>query len=201
LAAALVTSLPSRYQVAPSWLAWAACSIVVAPMIAVTLAPTSVLWHRVERRIVFAFSAIAWAGLVLMIGRLVADMTQAKHDLASITLLESAVVIWTINILIHALLYWQLDRKGPQARASGAKGPADFHFAESGESSHAEEPHAWQPHFVDYLFLAFAASTSFAPPDYARPTSRRAKLLLMGHASISLVTLVLIASRAVATLT
>jgi hypothetical protein len=53
---------------------------------------------------------------------------------------------------------------------------------------------------VDYLYLAFTTSTSFTPPDHARPTSHRAKLLLMLQASISLATLFLIASRAIATL-
>jgi len=132
---------------------------------------------------------------ILAVLRLVADMITHKHGYSSITLLESATVIWTVNILIFALLYWQLDRGGPEARASGGAGTPDFRFPETEEA----EP-GWQPHFGDYLFLAFATSTSFMAPDYSRPGTRRAKGLLMLQSAISLTTLFLIASRAIATL-
>jgi hypothetical protein len=193
----LVTSLPSRYQPAPPWFPWTAFGIAVASMLAVTFAPTNILWHRVERMIVLVLFAVVCALNILSVGRLVADMITHKHGYGSITLLESATVIWTLNILLFALLYWQVDRAGPAARTTGASGAADFHFAEADD---AETSLAWEPRFVDYLFLAFVTSTSFTPPDYARPSSHRAKAMLMVQASVSLTTLFLIASRAISTL-
>jgi uncharacterized membrane protein len=54
----------------------------------------------------------------------------------------------------------------------------------------------WNPGFVDYLFLAFNASTAFSPTDVPVLT-RWAKILMMVQSLISLMTLVLLAARAV----
>jgi hypothetical protein len=197
LAVLMVTSLPAHYQAAPNWFPWTAFAFVVTPMVVIGLKPTSVLWHRIERAVVLAFVALAFVLILTSLLRLVSDMITHRHDFGSITLLESAAVVWTINILIFALFYWQLDRAGPEARAAGRLGSPDFIF---GEKEVEELAHGWEPHFIDYLFLAFATSTSLTPPDYSKPSSRRAKLLVMAQASISIVTLVLVASRAVATL-
>lgn len=179
----LVEVLPNRYVLLPVWVSWTACAIGVASMLAVGIAPTSELWHRIERWAVTAIAIIATVVNVMIIARLIQDIVATKHGYGSLTLLETAIVIWIANMLAFALLYWQFDRN-------------DFSFAE------AEHPMTagWEPTFVDYLFLAFVTSATFNPPDHSRPTSHRAKLLLMAQASISLVTLVLVASRAVATL-
>ena len=198
LAVILVTSLPARYQVVAPWFPWAAFVAVVTPMVALGFRPNSRLWHRIERTIVLLFVVSGFSALVLLVKRLVEDMLARKHDIGSVTLLESAAVIWAINILVFALFYWQLDRAGPEARVVDRRpGPPDFVF---GEKEIEEIAHGWEPYFLDYLFLAFATSTSFTPPDYAKPASRRAKLFVMMQATLSLVTLVLVASRAVATL-
>jgi hypothetical protein len=55
---------------------------------------------------------------------------------------------------------------------------------------------AWTPGFVDYLFLSFTNATAFSPTD-TLPLSARAKLLMMAEAGISLLTLALVAARAV----
>jgi len=49
---------------------------------------------------------------------------------------------------------------------------------------------------VDYLFLAFTTATAISPADVL-PLTGRAKLLMMLEATISLVTIALVASRAV----
>lgn len=193
----LVQLLPSRYQFGSAWFPWAVIGVIVAVMLAVTLAPTNVVWHRIERAVVLALFAVVSIMNVLAVGRLVGDMITHRHGYSSITLLESGAVIWTVNVLLFALLYWQLDRAGPEARAAGSPGAADFHFAQSYDG---DKPSGWEPRFVDYLYIAFATSTAFGPPDHARPVSHRAKVMLMLQAGISLITLVLIASRAVSTL-
>jgi len=55
---------------------------------------------------------------------------------------------------------------------------------------------ARNPHFVDYLFLAFNTSTVFAPTDTA-VLSRPAKLGMMVQSLISLTIIALLAARAV----
>ena len=54
----------------------------------------------------------------------------------------------------------------------------------------------WSPGFVDYLFLAFNTSTAFSPTDVP-VLSRWAKGAMMLQSIISLITIALIAARAV----
>jgi hypothetical protein len=54
----------------------------------------------------------------------------------------------------------------------------------------------WSPGFIDYLFVAFTNATAFSPTD-TMPLSARAKLLTMAEAAVSLLTLALVAARAV----
>jgi hypothetical protein len=184
----LINSLPGRYQAVGAWFPWVLVGIGIGSMVAVSFARGNLFWHRIERITLITLFGIVCIENVLSIARLVEDMVGTKHGYGSITLLETATVMWTVNILVFALLYWQVDRP---AMRSGA---ADFSFAEK------ESDEAWEPRFVDYLFLAFATSTSFTAPDYSKPTSHRSKLMLMAQATISLTVLFLIASRAVATL-
>jgi hypothetical protein len=57
-------------------------------------------------------------------------------------------------------------------------------------------PPGWQPRFVDYLSLGYSTATAFSATEVA-PMTSRAKLLMMLESTISLVTLVLVASRAI----
>jgi hypothetical protein len=54
----------------------------------------------------------------------------------------------------------------------------------------------WSPGFIDYVFVAFTNATAFSPTD-TMPLSARAKLLSMAEAGVSLLTLALVAARAV----
>ena len=57
-------------------------------------------------------------------------------------------------------------------------------------------PSNWRPTYVDYLFLAFCTATAFSPTDVL-PLTSRAKLLMMAESTISLVTIIAIAARAI----
>ena len=59
---------------------------------------------------------------------------------------------------------------------------------------------AWSPGFVDYVYVAFTNASAFSPTD-TMPISERAKLLMMAQSAISLLTLALVAARAVNILT
>lgn len=52
------------------------------------------------------------------------------------------------------------------------------------------------PHYTDYLFVAFTTSFAFSPTD-VMPLTRRAKLLMMLQASISIITLTGLAGTAI----
>jgi hypothetical protein len=54
----------------------------------------------------------------------------------------------------------------------------------------------WLPGFIDYVFLAYTNATAFSPAD-TFPLTVRAKLLMMAESAISLITIAVVASRAV----
>lgn len=54
----------------------------------------------------------------------------------------------------------------------------------------------WTPGFIDYLYLSFTNATAFSPTD-TMPLTPRAKLLMMVESAVSLLTLALVAARAV----
>jgi uncharacterized membrane protein len=55
---------------------------------------------------------------------------------------------------------------------------------------------AWEPTFIDYLYLSFTNVTAFSPTD-TLPLTRWAKLLMMCQSIISLVMVALVLARAV----
>jgi uncharacterized membrane protein len=55
------------------------------------------------------------------------------------------------------------------------------------------------PDYLDYLFLAFNTSTAFSPTD-TMILARRAKVLMMLQSMVSLVTIAVLAARAINTI-
>ena len=111
------------------------------------------------------------------------------------TLLLDAINIWVTNVVVFALWFWTLDRGGPSSRGLVAPHLCDFVFTQQslGQDKGFEN---WSPGFVDYVFLAYTNATAFSPAD-AFPLTHRAKLLMMVESFISLITIALVASRAV----
>ena len=54
----------------------------------------------------------------------------------------------------------------------------------------------WSPGFIDYLYVSFTNATAFSPTD-TMPLTPRAKILMMVESAISLLTIALVAARAV----
>ncbi|MBV8366873.1 MAG: hypothetical protein JO194_10305 [Candidatus Eremiobacteraeota bacterium] len=130
------------------------------------------------------------ASLVLLVRALVTGVPKES----GIGLLYSAAAIWFVNILVFGLWYWEADRGGPQLRLNASKRSADFMFPQMLSPSCA--PTGWMPMFADYLYLAFTNATAFSPTD-TMPLTTLAKTLMTIQALISLLTIVLVAARAV----
>jgi uncharacterized membrane protein len=109
-------------------------------------------------------------------------------------LILTAVNIYLTNIIIFALWYWEMDGGGPGRRLLAAKHEQDFLFPQNQHEDY-KHPH-WQPTFIDYLYVSSTNGMAFSPTD-TMPLSRRAKLLMLAQATISLVAIALVAARAV----
>ena len=97
-------------------------------------------------------------------------------------------------MIAFALWYWELDAGGPPRRLANPTAPRDFAFPQTANLRLAKP--GWQPRFVDYLYLSFTNASAFSAAD-TLPLTPKAKLLMLVQSSISIVTLVLVAARAV----
>ena len=128
--------------------------------------------------------------LLLLIGALLAGTTHNGR-----TLLLDALNIWATNVIIFSLWYWAFDRGGPWIDQRDHRGRFELLFPHMTLPAGSVGADA-KPVYVDYLFLSFNTSTAFSPTD-TMPLTARMKLLMMLEAMISLLTLALVAARAV----
>lgn len=110
------------------------------------------------------------------------------------SLLIDALNIWLTNIVVFALWFWNIDRGGPAARDLIKQPIVDFMFPQMNADCPGHE--TWMPGFFDYVFVSFTNATAFSPTD-TLPLSVRAKLLFMLESIMSLLTVGLVAARAV----
>jgi hypothetical protein len=112
-------------------------------------------------------------------------------------LLFAGLALWVVNIAVFAVLYWELDGGGPEARAEGYRERyPDFVFPQQQADQQGLAPATWKPAFSDYLYLSLTSSIAFSPTD-AMPYSRRAKFAMGVEHLLSFATLAVIVARAV----
>jgi uncharacterized membrane protein len=189
--AALYVVLPDRLVVGPHWL--------LPVLVALPLAPLSARKHRhpdestwIRHATIGLIALVTLANVtsmaLLVHHLLVSQVSQGRQ------LIYSAVAVWLTNVIVYGLWFWEVDRGGPHRRASGEKLQPDLQFPQMENPNLA--PAHWRPHFTDYLYTSFANGTSFAPAD-AMPLSFRMKALFTTESIVSLVTIAVVAARAV----
>ena len=149
------------------------------------------------RRLALLLVAALASVNVVHLGQLVVLLTAGGTANPKV-LVEATLLIWTTNVVVTALSLWETDRGGPFARDPRhrpASDRPDLLFPQM-TAVPGWDPTSWWPSFVDYLFVAFTAATTFGPAD-TLPLTARAKLIIGGTASVSLVTIGLVAARAV----
>lgn len=159
-------------------------------------------WHQICRhRKMIRSMALLLTAIVMALNfySLVGVTRELLHGAkAGQSLLLDALNIWFTNVVIFALWFWNIDRGGPAMRGLGSKGPPDFLFPQM--LGAGDQDPKWSPGFVDYFYVSFTNATAFSPTD-TMPLSARSKLLMAIEASVSLLTVGLVAARAVNILT
>jgi len=188
----LYITLPDRLIPGPRWLVPALEAALLVPL---TLkAPHR---YKEEPAAVRAASIILVAivnvanvaSLVLLVEFLVSGRSAAGRDL-----IIAAVQIWLTNVAIFALWYWELDRGGPGARRHPSERHPDFLYPQMANPKIA--PTGWKPAFLDYFYVSLTNATAFSPTD-TMPLTPAAKALMSVQSLASLITVALVAARAV----
>jgi hypothetical protein len=191
----LLDVLPGRVRLFPPWVLYVVGVGVLTPLLGVAMRHQSVAWARIERAVSFVFIMFAFSCNLMMLLELIFDMVRRSQTVNGLQLLTSSIALWAMNVLMFSLLYWQLDRGGPNQRVNGPEQRPDWLFPQDQAPPEMIKP-GWRPKFIDYLFLGFSTATAFSTTD-AMPLRSRAKLAMMFESSISLVTLVVVAARAI----
>jgi uncharacterized membrane protein len=187
--------LPGRIKPFPNWFPYVVGIVVVLPMAAARLTAAIPGWLRIEHMVTLAFILVAGASNLVSLVYLIHAMVSRSKEIGGLELLTSSVGVWIINTLIFSVLYWQMDRGGPETRLNNAGTKPDWLFPQEGAPAE-DVPPEWRPGFVDYLFLGYSTATAFSTTDVI-PLTPRAKMLMMLQSTISLVTIVIVAARAI----
>jgi hypothetical protein len=208
LTAVLNLFLVNRLSIAPWWLA---SSVEIAMLVPLSIgtawthsrirqATSDEHWSTIyrHRRLIRRMAILLTAVVTLInfeafFGVMQALLRGVKGSSGQSLLLD-ALNIWFTNVVVFALWFWNLDRGGPAMRGLATKGTIDFLFPQMVGNFPGKE--AWTSGFLDYFYLSFTNATAFSPTD-TMPLSPRSKLLMMLESSVSLLTVGLVAARAV----
>ena len=155
-----------------------------------------VFWVTNRRRALFNiivitnafFTAVLLTSTGILVGVLAGFSSSAVG-----TLIVDIVLIAVSNILIFSIWYWVIDPPGVEEKQKETEA-WDFLFPQ--RVAPIPNYESWVPRYTDYLYVAFTTSFAFSPTD-TMPLTRRAKLLMLLQAVISIVTLTVVAGSAV----
>jgi hypothetical protein len=181
-AIALYVTLPASLLLGPRWVLPALEGAILVPLIvarphrrAGEAGPS-----RVAAIVLIALANIGNVGSLVL---LVHDLLIHRGEITGRTLLFAAIQIYLTNVIIFGLWYWELDGGGPARRLARNPRLPDFLY-----------PQMITPNRAPHLSLTNA--TAFSPTD-TMPLTHLAKVLMGLQSLASLLTIALVAGRAV----
>jgi len=189
----LQLSLPDKLVAGPRYVLPGLEALLLVALIITT--PRQPVFRSLLRR-VNAISLVALISIanIYSVQRLAHELLLGGVINNGHALVIASINIYLTNIIIFALWYWELDAGGHGARQAKAVHERDFMFPQ--QSTPALAPKGWAPKFIDYLYVSVTNAAAFSPTD-TMPLTSRANLLMATQAFVSLVTIALVAARAV----
>jgi hypothetical protein len=192
-AIALYATLPDSLVLGPNWIVPALEGAILVPL-TVARPHRSAGEAGSSRVAAIVLIAIANVGNVGSLVLLVHNLLVHGSTITGRTLLFAAIQIYLTNVIIFGLWYWELDAGGPARRLGRTARPPDFLFPQM--NMHSRPADDWRPTFIDYLYVSLTNATAFSPTD-TLPLTRLAKSLMGLQSLASLLTVALVAGRAV----
>jgi len=130
-----------------------------------------------QRRFILLLGGFVFAvSTAIALLRITGMALYEPEKIDAVRLLKTALFIWLGNIISFSVIYDLL-------------GEDDFQFSK--RAGREREP----ANFLDYWFVSFTTATAFSPTD-TPPLTTRARMLMMAESSVSLLTIVIAAARA-----
>jgi hypothetical protein len=185
--------LASSLQLRPVWALPGVAAVLLVASIAFYLAPTKP--DRLARAVSVGLAAVLVIANTGSLALLVRGVFLGSA-LSPLELLTSGVALWVVNVLIFAIVYWELDGGGPEARLERRRDFPDFVFPQQQADQEKLARDDWRPSFGDYLFVSLTNGTAFSPTD-TMPYTRRAKLAMGVQSLLSFAIAAVLVARAV----
>jgi hypothetical protein len=163
-------------------------SVLCALGVAAVILSWPFLFREAHRRITLVVLGVQTVGLTLDVIGLLASTLFGKQSKPLYLLLEAGLVQLS-TVLLFATWYAAIDH---HRRAHET--PQRIGFPQ--QASRFPGYESWAPGFLDYLTFAFTTSSSLGPAE-AVPLATPSKLLVCFQVSLSLVTLLVLAARAI----
>jgi uncharacterized membrane protein len=187
----LYLALPSALTIGPGWPLPVSEAVLLGALVVATRGGREAKRRRaVAIGLVLVAAAASLVALGLLTHYLLAGGRTRGADL-----LNGGILIWSTNLLLYAVLYWELDRGGP--RRLGAKRQRvapDLLFSQMSDDRYAVPN--WKPGFGDYLYVSLTNQTAFSPTD-TMPLTLRIKAAMGVQGLAALITTGVIVARAV----
>jgi uncharacterized membrane protein len=193
-AIAIYTLLPPSFIPVPRFILPVVATLLIVPLI--LLNP-----HRFTRETAWSrWLSISLGGVLLLANQV--EVVGVVHQLLSNSahgsqVLLTALQVWATDIIAFALVYWELDGRGPVSRRLPDDPEArDFRFPQEDSG----KPTPWRPVYFDYLYFSLTNMMAFSPTD-VMPLTTRAKALMGLQSITGFALLALVIARAVNILT
>jgi uncharacterized membrane protein len=192
VAIALQLALSNKVTLAPDWLVPVGEALLLVALIVIVPARAPVYSRRARRFALTVLALVSLSNIVslgLLVHYLITGGKTGGHEL-----ILSGALLWTTNVLLFAVWYWEMDRGGPAARHVDPEALPDFQFPQMDNPKLA--PLGWRPGFGDYLYTSLTNATAFSPTD-TMPLTQTAKMVMAVQGVAALVTVGLVVARAV----
>ena len=181
----------------PLWWMWLVVAVPYVLLSATLLFGVGrLVRHDRRREIVIGLLVVVWVfnvlGVVFLVVSLVAH---SGLQMTGRQLLFGGGAVWLTDAVAFGLAFWELDCGGPVARAlATARRTPDFQFPQDENPELARE--GWAPRLWDYFYVSLTNAMAFSPTD-AMPLTRPAKTIMAAESTLSAITVLLVAARAV----
>jgi uncharacterized membrane protein len=172
------------------WLVLALPALLLAVDLLLALRGRGIARSRTAAIVLLALLASGnFVALVILVAGLV---TASTADLSGGELLLTGFAIYTTDLVVFGLIFWEVEAGGPMARLdSVARDAVEFRFPQDDDKNTSWKPRVW-----DYLYVSLTNSIAFSPTD-TMPLTLRAKALMGLESLIAAMTVLLVAARAV----
>ena len=185
--------LASSLQLQPVWLLPGLGAILLITSIGFYVSPAKP--DRFARAVSVGLAGVLVIANVGSLAMLVRDVFLGS-TLTPIDLLASGIALWVVNVLVFAIVYWERDGGGPEARLEHRRDHPDLVFPQQQADQQKIARADWQPSFGDYLYVSLTNGIAFSPTD-TMPYTKRAKLAMGVQSVVSFGIAAVLVSRAV----